>query len=413
MGWQEKDRMKLRKEFVWQAQKEGSNIAELCRRYSISRKTGYKWINRDKMGNENDLKDRSRKPVNSPNTLSEETIFKFIQAREKHPVWGARKLHALLKRQFPDERFPAPSTIHKKLSQQGYIKPTEKNISHLHRFEHEAPNRLWQMDFKGYFEYERGRCYPLTLLDDHSRFSIGLKASPNEQGKTIKPFLIEIFKRYGLPDRINVDNGNPWGSLYECSRYSTFSLWLIQLGVRVSYSRPGHPQTNGKDERFHRTLKLELINNRYFKNLGHIQNCFDEWRDIYNLERPHEAIGMQVPADRYQPSYRFYPEALPAIAYPEDYQIKTIDVRGRLAIEGRNVYVGMPFSKKEIGIKRLLKSEIIEIYFCHQKLGEIDLHKIPRGKMLNLYSKRMLRYNYDVLPMSVNKCYLCLRAIQA
>jgi transposase InsO family protein len=391
MSWQEKNRVNLRKEFIFQALKKESNISELCRRYSISRKTAYKWLKRYKKSGECALHDQSRKPKHNPKKLPKKIVESFVRVRNKHPYWGARKLQAILKREFPNIKHPAPSTIHKVLSQQGYIKSQpKKDTPPLIRFEHDAPNRLWQMDFKGYFAHEKGRCFPLTILDDHSRFSIGLKACANERGNTIRPVLIEIFKRYGLPERINVDNGNPWGNLHYSAKYTTFSIWLIQLGIKISYSRPWHPQTNGKEERFHRTLKLELINNTYFRDLFHIQECFDEWRDIYNLERPHEGIGMQVPADRYKPSYRTYPEIFPDITYPDDYELKKIDKRGRLLMEGRQIFIGIPFSKKTIGIKRGKNSGAIEVYFCHQKLGQADFNKFPKNNMLNLYSKKLL-----------------------
>lgn len=386
MSWQEKDRMALRKEFVLQAIKEGSNISKLCIRYNISRKTGYKWLRR--YLEENNLQDRSKCPITLPTKMKEEVIEKIISIREKHPHWGARKIRAILERQ-QIERLPAKSAIHKVLKRYGYITDEKASNHHYQRFEHEAPNHLWQMDFKGHFEYEKGRCHPLTILDDHSRYSIALKACMNEKGETVKPILVEAFRAYGLPERINVDNGNPWGSLFESARYTTLSIWLIRIGVKVSYSRPYHPQTNGKEERFHRTLKLELLTSNYFKSIDHIQQQFDEWRSIYNLERPHEGIHMQVPADRYVPSYRDYPEVLPQIEYADDFLIKRADCRGRLSINARSIFIGMPFAKELIGVRHHQQAETIEIYYCHQKLGEIDLQLTQKNTMINLYSGKV------------------------
>jgi hypothetical protein len=259
------------------------------------------------------------------------------------------------------------------------------------RFEHEAPNRLWQMDFKGHFPYEQGRCHPLTVLDDHSRFSLGLRACTEETGEVVKTQLINIFRQYGLPERINVDNGNPWGSVFEQTRYTTFNIWLIKQGIQVSHSRPYHPQTNGKEERFHRTLKSELLNNRYFRNLDHIQKEFDQWRDIYNLERPHQAIGMKVPADRYQPSYREYVECIRPYEYAEDYKVQKVDKRGRLFIAHRILFVGKPFASEEVGLRYDREEEnLVKIYFRQQLLGEIDLNMINKNDMINVYSGKRL-----------------------
>ena len=386
MSWQEKDKVTLRKEFILQARSADANIAELCRRYNISRKTGYKWLKR--FHEDNLLDDLSRRPYHSPSRLSEGLVEQILTIRKKHPYWGARKIRAILERQNIDA-VPAKSVIHKVLKQHGYIKEANATNHHFQRFEHEAPNHLWQMDFKGHFAYEKGRCYPLTILDDHSRFSIKLNACQNEKGETVKPILIDAFRFYGLPERINVDNGNPWGSLFECARYTTLSVWLIRLGVKVSYSRPYHPQTNGKDERFHRTLKLELLEANYFRNIDHIQSKFDEWRNIYNLERPHEGIGMRVPADRYQISYRRYPETLPDIEYAKDYVIRKVDTRGRIHINNRQIFVGAPFAKEPIGIRHQVNSDVLEVYYSHQKLGEIDLHLNSKNTITNLYSGRV------------------------
>lgn len=387
MSWQEKNKVELRKEFAHLAQKEGSNIAQLCRNFGISRKTGYKWLNRFEQDNELTLLDRSKRPLHSPDTTPQSIQEKIFNVRQKHPCWGARKIRAILLRNGIDKP-PSASTIHHILQRAGLITNHNKTTSHFTRFEHEAPNHLWQMDFKGHFAYEKGRCYPLTILDDHSRFSICLKACNNERGETVKPLLIETFKRYGLPQRINVDNGNPWGSLFENARYTTLSKWLIRIGIKISYSRPGHPQTNGKDERFHRTLKAELITPQYFRDLQHIQRSFDEWRDVYNLERPHEAIGMKVPSERYKISYRPYNESIPEFIYNSDYTLRRVDCRGRIHFENRQIFVGGPFEKEILGM-RSTKGSNMDIYFCHQKLGEVDLGKLPKKTIINLYSGRV------------------------
>lgn len=387
MTWQEKNKVELRKEFIKLAMQEGTNISQLCKHFGISRKTGYKWLNRFESEDDNTLQDQSRRPLTSPEKTTLQIADKIIDIRQQHPCWGARKIKAVLLRRGV-KNIPASSTIHSILVQKGFINPKIKSTSYLNRFEHEAPNHLWQMDFKGNFPYEQGRCYPLTILDDHSRFSICLQACANERGETVKPILIETFKRYGLPERINVDNGNPWGSLFDSARYTTLSIWLIRHGIQVSYSRPGHPQTNGKEERFHRTLKMELLDPFYYRDLAHIQRAFNRWRNIYNVERPHEGINMQVPADRYKVSYRGYNDRLQEFVYSDDYILRKVDVRGRIHFEGRQIFVGMPFAKEIVGI-RLVHESNLDLYFCHQRLGGINLKEIPRRIIINLYSGRV------------------------
>lgn len=392
MPWKVESVMKVREEFVRLACANETNMAELCRRYGISRKTGYKWLKRFKEKGRDALADQSKKPNTSPSETPDHVISKIIKVREKHPRWGGLKIHAVLGRE-AIEPPPSARCIQRVLKEQGYISEEKGACLAIKRFEHEAPNHLWQMDFKGYFLHEQGRCHPLTVLDDHSRFSLGLRACPNERGSTITPHLIEIFKRYGLPERINVDNGNPWGSPLENARYTFFSIWLIKLGIHVSYSRPSHPQTNGKEERFHRTLKEELINYSYFHDLAHIQKAFDEWRDTYNLERPHQAIGMKVPADRYVPSYRAYSEVIRSYEYATDYEVKKVDSRGRVSTARGAIFVGMPFSGEYLGIRTSGDAELkISVYFRQQKLGEIAESLIQKKRMINLYSKKTLFY---------------------
>ena len=387
MSWQEKDRVVLRKEFIVQATKEGANVSLLCRNYNISRKTGYKWLQRYKATGKTE--DQPKRPLSSPRQTHGLMVEQILKVRSKHPTWGARKIRASLLRAGL-EGVPASSAIHKVLQREGCIQPHQATNNHFQRFEHAAPNHLWQMDFKGHFAFAKGRCHPLTILDDHSRFSIKLAACLDEKGETVKPLLVEAFRTYGLPERINVDNGQPWGGMAEHARYTRLSVWLMRLGIEVSYSRPYHPQTNGKDERFHRTLKQEVLQARYFRDLLHIQETFDEWRNVYNLERPHEGINMQVPADRYQVSYRPYPEALLEVAYSPDHIIKRVDSRGRVHLEGRQLFVGVPFAGHEVGLRTIGHEGLMAVYFIHQKLGEIDMSILQKHSLTNLYSYRSL-----------------------
>jgi transposase InsO family protein len=298
---------------------------------------------------------------------------KVIWVRQRHPAWGARKIRYRLLA-MGIEGVPASSTVHAILVRHGWIDPKE-SAKHraFQRFEHEAPNRLWQMDFKGDFATAQGRCYPLTVLDDHSRFAVGLQACANQQTSTVKERLSAIFRRYGLPDRMTMDNGSPWGSDAE-HRYTPLTAWLIRLEVGVSHSRPYHPQTQGKDERFHRTLGLELLNNRSFRDLGQLQRCFDDWRHLYNLERPHEALGMAVPASRYQPSPRAFPETLPPIHYNSQDIVRKVQQGGEIWFRGRPFKIGNAFYGYPVALRPSPLDGVFLVFFCRQQVASINLN---------------------------------------
>ncbi len=309
MPWKAATPMSLRLEFVQLALASRANIRMLCRRYGICAMTAYKWIYRFQKGGVAALEDRSRRPHTSPRKIALLLEQAIVDLRQRHPAWGGRKIRQrLLKIGYQD--VPSASTVTAVIRRQGLLDSSSSRPTRdLQRFEAPAPNALWQMDFKGDFSLLAGRCYPLTVLDDHSRFALGLMACANQQMETVQDHLCTIFRRYGLPHRILADNGGPWGS---CGNegYTKLELWLIRLGVDMSHSRVCHPQTLGKDERFHRTLKAEVLSQQILTDLEQCQYRFDLWRDIYNLERPHEALQMAVPATRYQPSSRTFSDRL-------------------------------------------------------------------------------------------------------
>lgn len=223
----------------------------------------------------------------------------IVNLRGKHPAWGGRKLERRLL-DLGLTGVPSASTITTILRRHHLLDPHE-SAKHkaFCRFERATPNELWQMDYKGEFQLPQGRCYPLTILDDHSRFAVAVEACHRINKIVTQAALIKIFRRYGLPQQITCDNGSPWGSGGQ-SYYTALGVWLMRLGISVSHSRPHHPQTQGKDERFHRTLKTEVLRYQHGTTLADWQHHFDQWRAVYNTERPHEALSMAVPASRYQ-----------------------------------------------------------------------------------------------------------------
>jgi transposase InsO family protein len=280
MPWKETDAMSQRIEFVQLAAGDGLSRAELCRRFGIARGTGYKWLNRyDELG-ASGLQERSRRPKTSPTQTPPHIAQLIVELRSRHPAWGARKLRRRLEDLGHTGR-PAHSTITDILRRAGLIREEEIAArGPWQRFEHPEPNDLWQMDFKGHFATESGRCHPLTVVDDHSRFNLILQACDDEKLPTVRGHLIEAFKRYGLPRRILSDNGRPWGAADH--PYTQLSVWLLRLGIGISHGRAFHPQTQGKDERFNRTVKAEVIRGRWFRDNGEVQRHFDPWRQVYN-----------------------------------------------------------------------------------------------------------------------------------
>lgn len=372
MPWEVKSLMSQREEFVSLALQKTTKFARLCRGFKISRKTGYKWLKRHRENGKEGLSDLSRRPLYSPVKTPTEMVQKIKTVRVKYR-WGARKIKEVLKSEDP----PSITTINNILSREGMIKPEDSSKSRKYiRFEKERPNQLWQMDFKGDFQTGAVRCHPLTILDDYSRYNICLKACYDQKRMTVQQALTGIFRQYGMPEQMNMDNGSPWGNctMNPDFKYTMLSIWLMRLGIKVSYSRIKHPQTNGKDERFHRSLKFEAIEGFHYKDIHDCQEHFDEWRDIYNLYRPHESLGMKVPASRYQVSTKEYPERLPEIEYSPDMEIRKVDsTNGRISYNGRDFRISRALKGLPVGLKKTETEGKIEVYFCRTRVRILNL----------------------------------------
>ncbi|MES2979636.1 MAG: IS481 family transposase [Pseudomonadota bacterium] len=377
MVWMEKSVVEQRLEFVMMACVEGANVSQLCERFGISRKTGYKWLVRfDSQAPEESLGDASRRPRASPRRSDAAVEAQVVQLRREHPAWGGRKIAHLL--ELEQGLQVACSTVTSILHRHKLIDSRASEAATAwQRFEHVAPNHLWQMDFKGHFAMAKGRCHPLTVLDDHSRYNIVLQACSNEQGTTVQAALRDVFRRYGLPARINTDNGQPWG---DPRQYLTsLGAWLVRLGIRVSHSTPMHPQTNGKDERFHRTLKAELLNGRTFADIPQCQRAFEQWRAVYNMRRPHEALQMQIPVQRYQPSNLVYPEVLPAIEYAPSDKVRRVSKAGRISINGASVFISNALHGMLVGLRQSnQEADGLDVFFCHHRIKTLRLSELQK-----------------------------------
>lgn len=371
MPWQEVSIMDQRREFVGLAIQEGSNVRELCRRFGISPDVGYKWLRRWKAGDRR-LADRSRRPHASPSRSDAMTEERVLVVRDVHPAWGARKIVRCLERE--GVGVPARSTVHEILRRHGRVVPPIGAPGPLQRFEKRAPNLLWQMDFKGWVPLVNGeRCHPLTVVDDHSRYAVCLSACANEQERTVRSALDRTFRQYGLPDAIFVDNGNPWGDS-SGQRFTRFSVWLIKLGIDLLHSRPYHPQSRGKSERFHRTLKAEVFALKRFRDLTEVQRAFDAWRSVYNLDRPHEALGQDVPASRYRVSPRPLPHRLPEVQYDANEIVRTVPTtKDYISFKGRPWLVPRAFRGEHVAVRPLSVDGQYGVFFGSRQIANIDL----------------------------------------
>lgn len=363
--------MDRKQEFVRLAQAEGANRRELCRRYGASPTLGYRLLDRYRAEGLAGLEERSRRPLTSPRRTSDEVEAAVLAVRAEHPAWGGRKIAAVLRRR--GLAAPAPSTITAILRRHGVeLGAFGGGEASFIRFEHPAPNDLWQMDFKGHVAMRSGRLHPLTVLDDHSRFCVVLAACDNEKTQTVKGHLTEAFERYGLPWRMTMDNGSPWGN-GPGDPFTPLGVWLIEQDIGIGHSRPYHPQTQGKDERFHRTLKAEALAGQPLHDIGHAARHLDRWRGIYNTERPHEALGMQTPIDRYAASPRAYRPIVEPFDYGPDDQTRRVPSDTRISFKGQRWRVPKAFKGKLVAVRATDTDGLYDVVFRTHHIAAIDL----------------------------------------
>jgi transposase InsO family protein len=377
MPWNEVSTVSLRAEFVRLAQTEDANISQLCDRFHISRKTGYKWLARFRCHGDSGLSDQCRRPIFSPGRTPSEVETEVLRLRDQHPTWGGRKLHTrliALKR----KNIPSPSTITAILRRHGRVDPDLRTPRAYVRFQRDRPNELWQMDFKGHFATATARCHPLTVLDDHSRYCVGLLACTNERSETVQMHLTTLFRRFGIPERVLCDNGPPWGTAGAETKWTGLTVWLLKLGIRVSHGRALHPQTQGKNERFHRTLDVEVIQRQVWADVEACQRRFDPWRHVYNHERPHESLEMAVPASRYHVSERAFPEVLSGWEYDATDAVRKVSSDGTISYHGFEVPLGKAFRGERVAVRPTTTDGVVKMIFGVHEIAEFDLREQDR-----------------------------------
>jgi transposase InsO family protein len=363
-----------REEFVRLASLPGANVSELCRRFGISRSNGYKWLGRHAEAGGSGLAERSRRPLRSPKQTPEALVAQVLAVRASHPTWGGRKIRRVLQNE--GRAAPTASTITEILRRAGKLDgPGAGEVRDWSRFEHEEPNDLWQMDFKGHFALERGRCHPLTVLDDHSRYALEIGACGDERTETVQGRLERVFGRYGLPRRILADNGSPWGTAGGRGRHTRLTVWLLDLDVAISHGRPYHPQTQGKDERFHRTLKGEVLDGATFAGIAQAQAAFDAWREVYNVKRPHEGIGLDTPSRRYRMSPRSMPSSIAAPDYEPQAKVRTVHDGGWISFKGRQINCSKAFVGRRLALRATDQDGLFDLCYRRHVLAQLDLRQ--------------------------------------
>jgi transposase InsO family protein len=375
MPFREYSIVESRGEFCRLGSRPGANIRELCRRFGVSPETGYKWLGRFEALGERGLVELSRRPLSSPGRTAEVIEARVLGVRRAHPAWGGRKIRKVLENEGLAAA-PSASTITAILRRHALLDgPGPGGARSVQRFEHEAPNDLWQMDFKGHFALAEGRCHPLTMLDDHSRYCLELGACADERTLTVRERMARVFRRHGLPKRILADNGSPWGTSGGGQRHTPLTVWLLDLEVAVSHGRPYHPQTQGKEERFHRSLKAEVLGDRVFDSLVKAQAAFDAWREVYNVKRPHEGIGMATPATRYRMSPRAMPEAISPPYYEPGVATRKVDPGGWLSFKGRTINCPKAFAGRRLALRATNQDGVFDLCYRRHVLSQVDLRE--------------------------------------
>lgn len=367
--------MDERLQFVRDALSDRFTMSELCARYGVSRRIGYKWLGRYDTEGRRGLEDRSRAPHHCPHKVASAIAELLVAAREAHPHWGARKLLTVLARQHPRiPEWPAPSTAADLLARRGLVHKRRRRRPSVHpgvvRPTTTAPNDLWTADFKGQFRTGDGRyCFPLTIADQHTRFLLTCRGVLSTQTVTARPVFERTFREYGLPIAIRTDNGVPFAT-QAIHGLSYLNVWWMRLGILHQRIRPGCPQENGAHERMHRTLKRQAIQPVRGSCTAQQRN-FDAFQHEFNHERPHERLGQETPASQYRPSPRAYPERLPPLEYPAHFIVKKITTGGTFRFHTRLLYLANAMVDQHIGLEET-DDGIWTIYFNNILLATFD-----------------------------------------
>ena len=373
MPWKDKGITMIREEFVKRVLSHEASKSALCREYNISRPTGDKWIKR--YLNNEPLSDRSKAPFKTANKTSANTEKVIIDYRKKYPAIGATKIRRILL----DEGYkdlPCNSTVNAILKRNGCISTNASKAATPHkRFQKEKPNDMWQADFKGNFALGNNtRCFPLNIIDDHSRMNLCCRALTGETLSETAPVFVDVFREYGMPFSLLCDNGNPWGTA-QSTGFTRFEIWLMDLGILTLHGRPLHPQTQGKEESFNRSLKRELLKFHTFYDNAEAQPYFDEYRNFYNNTRPHHSLAVDVPAKHYHKSNRAYPEKIKEWEYPKEFMLRKVKSTGYITFNHQGYFLSESFGERTIAIKESSHQDCYDICYRQFVIARINVSK--------------------------------------
>lgn len=374
MPWQTTGAVKERAKFVIAYESRLYSMSELCRQYGISRETGYTWWNRYRDEGLPGLEDRSHAPQRIPRRLDATLEDLLVAVRKAHPSWGPRKVHAWLAQRRPELRLPAPSTIGEALKRRGLVTTRGRRSGYAppagSRLEATEPNRVWTADFKGHFRTRDGRyCYPLTISDAYSRFLLCCQGLSSTGADGAIAGFKGTFKAYGLPEAIRTDNGYPFATPTRFG-LSKLNVWWTKLGIRHDRIEPGHPEQNGRHERMHRTLKAETTRPPA-QTLVEQQILFDRFREEFDFERPHEALGQQPPATVHQESPRRMPDRVAEPLYDSACEVRRVRTNGQFKFRGQRIFLSEVLVGELIGLREV-SDGVWALMFYERELGRLD-----------------------------------------
>lgn len=374
MPWQETSPVDQRERFIQDHLLDLYTMVELCARYGVSRKTGYKWLDRFDEAGRQGLGDRSRAPHRCPHRITSEVAAVICAARRQHPSWGPAKLLAWLRPRHAALDWPAVSTAGDLLARRGLVKKRRRRRHYQHPGvvlpTTTQPNDLWTADFKGHFRTRDGiYCYPLTIADQHTRYLLACHGLLSTKGHGVRPVFDRLFREYGLPRAIRTDNGVPFATT-GIHGLSQLNVWWLRLGIQHQRILPAQPQQNGAHERMHKTLKGDAIRPPH-STLVTQQRAFNAFRRLYNDERPHEALQDRPPATLYRPSPRAYSGALPPVEYPGHFLVKRVTNAGTIRFGKRLLFIANALKQHPVGLEEV-DDGIWSIHFCHVLLSRVD-----------------------------------------
>lgn len=377
MPWQETDVMDQRTEFVLRVLEGNECFEEVCREYGISRKTGYKWKARFLLSGRSGMGDESRRPKTSPTGLSETMVCQIVKLKQAHPGWGARKLRAVLGRTGSPSDLPSESSFKRVLTKAGLVEHRRRRTTSEQGrltmpMKAERPNQVWTIDFKGWwYTRNRSRFEPLTIRDGYSRYVLCAQALDNACTETVRAAMVRVFENHGLPEVIRSDNGSPFAARRSPLGLSRLSAWWLTLGIDLDRIAPGRPDQNGGHERMHRDLAVEVEGHAQEDPVAQ-QAALDVWRQTFNEERPHEALGMRVPRELYESSPRKFEAGPVELVYPASYLVRKVMRTGHVNFVHRQINISAALGGCDVGLEPLSATHYA-VWFCRLRLGELDL----------------------------------------